>query len=198
MPPDQFPMAIRTQLHSILHGPPQPVQDRPLHPGQFWHLSPPMLPHHPVRTIYEILLDPGAHGHHYARPWIPMNPHSHLNSVPGDIYSWTPTAPHSDNTNSQTTCLHNLPPAVTWKKILCQPTMHADQSGRLLRRILSITNTEPPQMARDCPATQPPPTMLVELTQPPPTAYTKYVDGGWDTINADFTTACQEQRDPTN
>ena len=127
-----------------------------------------------------------------------MNPHSHLNPVPGDTYSWTPTAPHSDNTNSQTTCLHNLPPAVTWKKNLWQPTMHADQSGRLLRRILSITNMDPLQMARDCPATQPSPTMLVELTQPPPTAYTIYVDGGWDTINADFTTAFQEQRDPTN
>ena len=25
-----------------------------------------------------------------------------------------------------------------------------------------------------------------------------YVDGGWDTVNADFTTAFQEQRDPTN
>jgi hypothetical protein len=30
-----------------------------------------------------------------------------------------------------------------------------------------------------------------------PTAYTIYVDGGWDTVNADFT-AFQEQRDPTN
>jgi hypothetical protein len=38
----------------------------------------------------------------------------------------------------------------------------------------------------------------VELTQPPPTAYTIYVDGGWDTVNADFNTAFQEQRDPTN
>jgi hypothetical protein len=38
----------------------------------------------------------------------------------------------------------------------------------------------------------------VDLTQPPPTAYTIYVDGGWDTVNADFTTAFQEQRDPTN
>ena len=27
---------------------------------------------------------------------------------------------------------------------------------------------------------------------------TIYVDGGWDTVNADFTTAFQEQRDPTN
>ena len=74
-----------------------------------------------------------------------------------------------------------------------------DQSGRLLRRILFTTNTDPPLMTRGCPAT-PPPTYstLVELTQPPPTAYTIYVDGGWDTVNADFTTAFQEQRDPTN
>ena len=76
--------------------------------------------------------------------------------------------------------------------------MHTDQSGRLLQRILSITNTDPPQMARDCPAAQPPTNALVELTQLPPTAYTIYVDGGWNTVNADFTTAFQEQRDPTN
>jgi hypothetical protein len=118
-----------------------------------------------------------------------MSPHSHLNPVPGDTYSWSPQAPYSAD---------NLPLANTWKKILCQPTMHADQSGRLLRRILSITNTDPPQMARDCPAAQPPPTTLVELTPPPPTAYVIYVDGGWDTVNADFTTAFQEQRDSTN
>ena len=58
--------------------------------------------------------------------------------------------------------------------------MHTDRSGRLIRRILSITNTDPPELARDCPAAQPPTTTLVELTQPPPTAYTIYVDGGWD------------------
>ena len=38
----------------------------------------------------------------------------------------------------------------------------------------------------------------MELIQPPPTAYIIYVDGGWDTVNADFTTAFQEQCDPTN
>ena len=38
----------------------------------------------------------------------------------------------------------------------------------------------------------------MELTHPLPSAYTIYVDGGWDTTNADFTTAFQEQRDPTN
>jgi len=156
MTPDHFPMAIRTQLHPILHGPPQPAPVRYLHPGQFWHLSPPALPQHPARTIYEILPDKGPHGQHYARPWLPMNPHSHLNPVPGDTYSWTPVMPHSVTTNGQIICLHNLPLATTWKKILCQPTTHVDQSGRLLRRILSITNTDPPQMARDCPATQPP------------------------------------------
>ena len=49
-------------------------------------------------------------------------------------------------------------------------------------------------MTRGCPANS----TLVEMTKPPPTAYTIYVDGGWDTVNADFTTAFQEQRDPTN
>ena len=127
-----------------------------------------------------------------------MNPHSHLNPVPGDTYCWTPQAPHLANSAYQTISLSDIPLTTTWKKLLCQPTIHTDQSGRLLRRILSITNTDPPQLARDCPAAQPPSTTLVDLTQPPPTAYTMYVDGGWDTVNADFTTAFQEQRDPTN
>ena len=128
-----------------------------------------------------------------------MNPHSHLNPVPGDTYCWTPQAPHSANSAYQTISFSDIPLTTTWKKLLCQPTIHTDQSGRLLRRILSTTNTDPPLMTRGFPAI-PPPTnsTLVELTQPPPTAYTMYVDGGWDTVNADFTTAFQEQRDPTN
>ena len=39
---------------------------------------------------------------------------------------------------------------------------------------------------------------LPELTQPLPTAYNIFVDGGWTTTQADFHTAFQEQRDPTN
>ena len=102
-----------------------------------------------------------------------MNPHSHLNPVPGDTYYWTPQAPHSANTDCQTIRLPNIPLATTWKKILCQPTVHTDQSGRLLRRILSTTNKDTPQMAGGCPAAQPPTsTTRVELTQTPPAVYT--------------------------
>ena len=85
------------------------------------------------------------------------------------------------------------------KKVLCQTNIHADPAGRLLRRILSITNTEPPVplYARTAlPASTRP--QLPELTQPLPTAYNIYVDGGWTTTQADFHTAFQEQRDPTN
>ena len=82
---DHFPAALQTQLHPILQGPPQPTPVRPIHQRQFWHLSP-TLQHHPARTIYEVLPLPEPHGHHQARPWLPMNPHSHLNSVPGDTY----------------------------------------------------------------------------------------------------------------
>ena len=127
-----------------------------------------------------------------------MNPHSHLNPVPGDMYSCTPLAPQSTSTNDQPICFSTIPHNTAWKKVLCQPNTHMDQSGRLLRRILSITSTDPPQTANDQSTVQPPTNTLVELTQPPPTAYTIYVDGGWDTVNADFTTAFQEQRDPTN
>jgi hypothetical protein len=85
------------------------------------------------------------------------------------------------------------------EKILCQPTIHADPSGKLIRRILSTTSTDPPQMTRRRSATlTPTTTSVVELTHTPPTAYNIYVDGGWDTENADFNTAFREQRDPTN
>jgi hypothetical protein len=36
-----------------------------------------------------------------------MNPHSHLSPVPGDMYSWTPLAPHLTNTNDQTIYFDN-------------------------------------------------------------------------------------------
>ena len=173
MTPDHLPAALRPQLQPILQGPTQPAPDRHIHSGQFWHLSP-ALQQHPARTIYEI------------------------NPVPGDTYSWTPVAPHSTSTNGQPICFSTIPPNTAWKKILCQPNTNIDQSGRLLRRILSITSTYQPQTANDQSTAQPPTNTLVDLIQPPPTAYTIYVDGGWDTVNADFTTAFQEQRDPTN
>jgi hypothetical protein len=59
--------------------------------------------------------------------------------------------------------------------------------------------TDPPQPTNEHPATtSPTPSTLVALDQPPPAAYTIYVDGGWETVNADFTTAFQKQRDPTD
>ena len=127
-----------------------------------------------------------------------MNPHSHLNPVPGDMYSWTPLAPQSTSTNGHPICFSTIPPNTAWKKVLCQPSTHMDQSGRLLRQILSITSTDPPQATNEQSTVQLPTKTLVELTQPPPATYTISVDGGWDTVNADFTTAFQEQRDPTN
>ena len=56
MTPDHFPAALRTQLQPILQGPPQPIPDRHIHPGQFWHLSP-ALQQQLARTIYEIFTD---------------------------------------------------------------------------------------------------------------------------------------------
>ena len=38
----------------------------------------------------------------------------------------------------------------------------------------------------------------LQLARPLPTSYTIYVDGGWDSIDTDFYSAFQEQRDPTN
>jgi hypothetical protein len=38
----------------------------------------------------------------------------------------------------------------------------------------------------------------MELTHLLSLIYTVYVDGGWDTANAHFTTTFQEQRNPTN
>jgi len=86
---NHFPEALQPHLQPVLQGPPQPNPDRSPHPGQFWHLSP-TPPQHPARTIYEILPDPDPHGTQYARPWLTMNPHSHLNPVPDDTYYWPP------------------------------------------------------------------------------------------------------------
>ena len=128
-----------------------------------------------------------------------MNPHSHLNPVPGDTYYWTPMTPQTPQPANSPISLHDVSPTTTWKKVLCQPNIQADSTGRLLRRILSITNTEPPVPLHERPAppasTRP---QLPELTQPLPTAYNIFVDGGWTTTQADFHTAFQEQRDPTN
>ena len=193
---NHFPEALQPHLQPILQGPPQPTPDRSPHPGRFWHLSP-TPPQHSARTIYEILPDPDPHGTQYARPWLTMNPHSHLNPVPGDTYYWTPQAPHTVSPAHPLIHLTDIPSTTTWKKVLCQPTTHTDNSGRLLRRILSIIDTDPPQTNNNHLATSPfirRPDM--ELTHPLPHAYTIYVDGGWDTTNADFTTAFQEQRDP--
>ena len=108
----------------------------------------------------------------------------------------TPQTPQPANSPIS---LHDVPSSTTWKKVLCQPNIQADSTGRLLRRILSITNTEPPVTlyARTALPAATRPTLL-ELTQPLPTAYNIYVDGGWTTTQADFHTAFQEQRDPTN
>jgi hypothetical protein len=95
--------------------------------------------------------------------------------------------------------LSDIPSTTTWKKLLFQPAIHTDSFGRLLRRIFSIFDTDCSLINSGRPAT-PSPTdrTLMEMTHPPPTAYTIYVDGSWDTTSADFTTAFQEQRDPTN
>ena len=108
-----------------------------------------------------------------------MNPHSHLNPVPGDTYYWTPSAPQSPKSACPTISLSDVLPTTTWKKLLCQPSIHTDQTGCLLRRVLSIINTDPPSP----PCARPAPLattslMLMELTQPLPAAYTIYVDGG--------------------
>ena len=119
-----------------------------------------------------------------------MNPHSHLNPVPGDTYYWTPSAPQSPKSACPTISLSDVSPTTTWKKLLCQPSIHTDQACHLLRRVLSIINTDPPSppCSRSAPLAPASP-MLMELTQPLPAAYTIYVDGGWETTNADFTTA---------
>ena len=137
------PVALQTQLHPILQGPPQLTPARPIHQGQFWHLTP-TPQQHPARTIYEVLPIPGPHGHQQARPWFPMNPHSHLNPVPGDTYYWTPMTPQMSQTASSTISLYDISPSTTWKKLLFQPSIQTDHAGRLLRRVLSVINTDPP------------------------------------------------------
>ena len=107
-----------------------------------------------------------------------MNPHSHINPVPGDMYSWTPSTPQSTSTNGHPICSSIIPHHTAWKKVLCQPNTHMDQSGQLLRRVLSITSTDPPQVPNAQPTVQLPTKPLVDLAQPPPATYTIYVDGG--------------------
>ena len=128
-----------------------------------------------------------------------MNPHSYLNPVPGDTYYWIPTTPQVPRPASSTINLSDISPSTTWKKILIQPSIQTDQAGRLLRRVLSVINTDPPlpPYARPAPLASASPRLL-ELAQTLPAAYTIFVDGGWETTNADFNTAFQEQWDPTN
>ena len=91
---------------------------------------------------------------------------------------------------NSTISLSDTSPTTPWKKILCQPNIQTNQARRLLRRVLSITNTDPPvpPHARPAPLASASPRLL-ELTQPPPAAYNIFVDGGWATTNADFNTA---------
>ena len=114
----------------------------------------------------------------------------HLNPVSGDTYYWTPMTPQAPQPANSPISHHDVSPTTTWKKVLCQPNIHADPAGRLLQRILSITNTEPPVPlnARPAPPASTRP-QLPELTQPLPTAYNIFVDGGWTTTHADFHTA---------
>ena len=124
--------------------------------------------------------------------------------MPGDQYQWTPNSPHQLNSNSSTLPFINIPPGTSWNKILCQTTTNADPTGRLCRRILSITAVDPPLVpnpAQPLPTHGPPSTTdesPLQLARPLPTSYTIYVDGGWDSTDTDFYSAFQEQRDPTN
>ena len=72
-----------------------------------------------------------------------MSLNSHLNLVPDDTYCWTPQALCSAYTANQAiNSFSDIPPATTWKKILCQPAINTDQNGRILRRLLSIISTD--------------------------------------------------------
>ena len=124
--------------------------------------------------------------------------------MPGDQCQWTPTSPHLLNSNSQTLPFTNILPGAAWNKILCQTPIIAEPSGRLCRRILSITAVDPPlttDPTQPTPAHGPPSASdqrPLQLARPLPTNYTIYVDGGWDSTDTDFYSAFQEQRDPTN
>ena len=168
MPTDRFPMALQPHLQPLLQTPDQPPPPRPIHEGQFWHLSP-ALSSHPQRTIYEILPARTPQGPPQARAWLPTNAHSHVSPMPGDQYQWTPNSPHLLNSNSSTLPFINIPPGTSWNKILCQTTTNADPTGRLCRRILSITAVDPPlatDPAQPLPAHGPPSTPDQSPLQP--------------------------------
>ena len=117
--PAQFSTALQPHLQPLLQAPAQPSLPRPIHAGQFWHLSPALSPH-PQRTIYVILPAQTLHGPPRARAWLPTNAHSHVSPMPGDQYQWTPTSPHLPSSNSQVLSFTNIPPGTSWNKILCQ------------------------------------------------------------------------------
>ena len=120
-----------------------------------------------------------------------------------------PDQPHLPSSTSQELLFTNIPPGTSWNKILCQTPITADPSGRLCRRLLSITAVDPPtppdpiQPNTISPsASNDPPSasdqQQLKLTSPLPTSYTIYVDGGWDSTDTDFYSAFQEQLDPIN
>ena len=201
--PAQFPTVLCPHLQQLIHAPAQPPPPRPIHAGQFWHLSP-ALPSHPQRTIYEILPTQTPNSPPCARVWLPTNPHSHVSPMPGDQYQWTPTSPHLSNPATPAIQFANVPLGTTWNKILCQTPITTDPTGRICRRILSITAVDPPTPTtptQPSPAHGPPlasDQQPLQLARPLPTSYTIYVDGGWDSTDTDFYSAFQEQRDPTN
>ena len=119
--------------------------------------------------------------------------------MPGDQYQWTPTSPHLLNSHFQTLPFTNIPTGTSWNKILCQIPLIVEPSGRLCRRILSITAVNPPlttDPTQTIPAFGPPSTpdqRPLQLALPLPTSYTIYVDGGWDSTDTDIYSAFQEQ-----
>jgi hypothetical protein len=148
--------------------------------------------------MYEIISTPDTHSHHQARVWLPTNPHSHSNPVPGDQYQWTPASPRPTNKPPSTISLSFIQPQAVWRKLLCQPTPNADPTGHLTRRLLSVTTVDQPDyplQPQPMPQHNTPVTTLVQLEGQLPTIY---VDGGLTYHNSDFLSVFQEQRDPTN
>ena len=139
-----------------------------------------------------------------ARVWLPTNPHSHVSPMPGDQYQWTPTSPHLSRPATPAIQFANVPLGTTRNKILCRAPITTDPTGRLCRRILSITAVDPPTpttLTQPSPAHGPPSAsdqQPLQLARPLPTSYIICVDGGWDSTDTDFYSTFQEQRDPTN